>query len=312
MPNWPKPKRASKPDYSGLQPGERRLYLVNTAGGIMPYHGVMESPDAIVDRNWETALDELASTQGARTFTGVEIHCHGFSAEVRLEPYVKMDNVENFGAALARVVQPGCLIEVLACMVSSFPIERIFHLMQYRDPTQVYTRFPLPSEIEVSKADEVALKDPAQMWLGPRWEQALDVFRPFMSSHTYRLRMNRTQTAWMRPAMPPQMSWKAMFEVGDMAEGHLFDMGKNGPRFCKLLAKSSGCIVRAAWIQQAQERGIVDGARMTDFNKYLIGDWEGFVFDYDASGLKAVNWCLKRPVASEKTWLASAVVPYTA
>lgn len=309
---------ASKPNWSGLQPGERRLYLVNTSVDrhgkptIIAYHGVLESPDAIVDKDWTVELARLAAAGGPPVFTGVEIHCHGQPAEIRLVPKVTMDNVEQFGALLARLVKPGSLIEVLACKVSSFPVERILAQLQgYEDrPDRDDERYGPPSvTLDRWWADKDIVAGRSTKWFGPRLRQAIEVFRPFMTSGLYRFRENRQTMRWDRPPTHPKLAWEAMFAVGDEVEGVLFDKGLNGPRFCKLLAKASGCSVRAAWISQAQERDQIDDQWVGPFES-LVGDWEGYVFDYDPSGsLKEVHFALERPVSTQATWVASAIVP---
>ena len=259
-------------------PKQRRLYLVNAKDGIDVYSGIMKSPDAIIDQDWVKALTALADGSPKPFYDGVEIHCHGQPAEALLTPRVTLSNVDQFGQFLRRVVKPNGLIEILACEVARFDLFELAKFIEQSSPADLTLLNPL---IDGYRNNNKALRD---------------------AEHEHRMSRNAYAEAFAA-SPPPDLSWQKAIDLCLQYDGRYPHSKENGPKFCIGLAKASKCMVRAAWYQQAQER------ELAGEKSPLIGNWEGFVFDYTADGLKQVYYNLERPQASRPAYVSSRLVP---
>ena len=327
--------------FPGVGPNERRLYIVNhQVDGINVYSGIDKSPDAIVDQDWAQALPKFIASHPGNPFTGAEIHCHGKSGFLALgaDPNgrvgnVDIRNVKQFGSYLRALLKPGSLIELLACKVVSFPVDHILqanakaserminpnvlgknefyipgdklHRLtdQYGLTHKDGVRWTWAEHLQMAKVENRALAEDQvegralRLLLGSDLRESIALLtfidRKASRSLTY-------EPDAKRRAVPPKVALKTLFGVAEKLSGKVFDADKNGPGFCRALAEASGCIVRAAWISQEQER---DYGTET----HLIGDWESFVFDFDATGVKQVYYYLGRPQANAPTWDRAAI-----
>lgn len=283
-----------------------RLRIVNTQdGGIDIFSG--PASDTIINQDWTKALAKLAPRQSSALFTGAELHCHGREAEILLGPTIDFSNVNMFGSMIGRVLKPGSLIEVLACRVAAFPLDRLYHDLKINDRLCKATHEKDHGEVkscherEVSWQTEEKPRSIRRTMLGQDADLIDQFFEPFaMSVSEGATQWHYRNVAQHRILDKPNLHWKDMFRIADSYEGKYFLKEKNGPRFCTELAEASGCIVRAAWLPQPRERTFRDE---TD----LIGDWESWVFDFDAHGLKEVYVCLVRPRAGSPTWFGCSL-----
>lgn len=268
--------------FPGSKPGERRLYLVNTANGIIVYSGIMTSADAFINREWNIGLPDFLSAIPPATYDAVEIHCHGLPAEIRLKPFVDKNNVAQFGNLLKRVLKPTALIEVLACLVARFDIDRLVKYLEKSNVNAADLETIRPFFEQYTNFNKVRLKKEYDLSRGIRRD-----FYP----------------ASFKAMATPDLAWKTAIDLSIKYEGLYGQKEENGAKFCIELAKASGATVRSSWYSQAQDRTI-EGEKAE-----LIGDWEGFVFDYTGTGLKQVYFNPERPQANRPAYVASNLVP---
>lgn len=188
-------------------------------------------------------LAELAERNGKKKH--LEIHCHGYPAELKLGAYgaVTNHNVKAFGTALKQVLMPGGLIELLACLVASQgDTEKLLaapqvHIQGYREDYHGVIRMRRSRDYYGGR-----LNDPSQRPLyGGGFTERKDPIKD-----------NRN------------VFFVPKFE-------------KDGLKFCLDLAAYSGCTVRAAYIPQAEDGG--DGLFDSP-----VGNWECEVFDFNPNG----------------------------
>ena len=189
-----------------------------------------------------------------------------------------LSNVDQFGQFLRRVVKPNGLIEILACEVARFDLFELTKFLEQSSPADLKS---LNLFIDGYKTNLKA------------WRNA---------EHEHRMSRNAYAEAFAATP-PPDLSWQRVIDLCLQYDGRYPQSEKNGPKFCIALAKASTCTVRAAWHSQAQERELA-GEKTP-----LIGNWEGFVFDYTADGLKQVYYNLERPQAGRPAYLSSRLIP---
>ncbi len=195
----------------------------------------------------EEALKELAELAGRLgKKRRLEIHCHGFPAELKLGAYgaVTNHNVRSFAMALKPALFPGSLIELLCCLVASQGnLDKLLaapqaHIEGYREDYHGVIR----------------LRRTRDYWGGK--PNDIHQFRPLYGNQFTERKdpIKDNRNVFFTPK----------FET-------------DGLKFCLDLAAYSGCIVRAAYIPQAEEGGreVFDSP---------IGNWEAEVFDFHPDG----------------------------
>lgn len=313
---------------TGLKPGENRLYIVEERAGYINVHpAIRTSPGYVHNANWRFRLPRMAQVY-PQAFTGCEVHCHGISATLQLQPRVGTAGFSvpatptEFGEALGPLLKPGSLIELLACEVASIGLKTWLRnaLIDYAHGRQfagfedaILSNYPggqsMRSEIANNLHEALDENPRYRMMLGQDWRNTFETMMTYWKAPSWRLHRAKQEdpVLGIRPYLrvePTEIPWRRLFQLADFwDDANLLD--GNGPRFCTALAKASNCVVRAGWIEQFQERNPIAGHDVKgDFR--FIGDWEGYVFDFDGDGLKAVHYCLERPVSTQ-SWRGVAL-----
>jgi hypothetical protein len=102
-------------------------------------------------------------------------------------------------------------------------------------------------------------------------------------------------------SITPDVAWKQLVDLAVKDENLLVEPNYNGFKFCARFSIASGATVRAAWQPQVQDRRL--RARQ------LIGDWEGFVFDFKDGGLERSYLNLERPQAGKPLFISANLQP---
>lgn len=219
-------------------------------------------------KGWRSAVTELTAMVRRRhegRIVNLEIQSHGKPGAIVAPPHnITNDNVAQFGGMLRAVMAPGGLIEVMACSVASVSdrtfrstveTQKNFHLRYSPDVLDAYFG-GLDKDPVFLRKDDVTLHSSVTRFEGERLA-----------------RVRKTIADWSKLPM---------------------SYSDNGLEFCLTLARTSGAIVRASSLTQAEEYGdIWDGNQinptyttdhfiMRDYDRF--GDWEGPVWDFMPNG----------------------------
>jgi hypothetical protein len=211
-------------------------------------------------KGWRDAVNQLTAKVRKRRegkIVNLEIQSHGHAGTIVVPGgNITNDNVAQFGGMLRAVMANGGLIEVMACNVASFS-----HFT-FRDGTLSYSP-------DVQEAYFGGLeKDPVRMVKQDDGSQVV------------------TRLGWKEAPFAAQRISKL--------RGQLMSYRDNGLEFCLTLARTSGCVVRASSLVQAEEFGdISDGNPLNQSyttNHFIMrnydrfGEWDGPTWDFKPNG----------------------------
>ncbi len=215
-----------------------------------------------------TKLAMLAMTNGKKQ--RLEIHCHGHAGALSLggERSLSNHNVQKFGGALRQAIEPGGLIELLACLVASQEGDGDmisapkYRISGYREDYHGALRLRRTREYDKS------LRLVSRGTVGPNGV----------------VKMGKPELAMARNPLPNYGGRFTQREkpIGDDPNAFFNPaFEKDGLRFCLQLAVHSGCTVRAATCIQTEEGSQWEHTRLANTP---IGNWEFEVFDFNPDG----------------------------
>lgn len=214
-------------------------------------------------KGWRAAVGDLAKLVESRPregkITNLEVQSHGSPGRIvvggKEENDINNDTVATFGAMLRPIMAPGGLIEIMACKVASFS------RATFEDGPIQYSPAIVDGYFGGIETAAVYLdKVDGNAVVIPYQGERLANFKKLIAKC-------RTQRMSSRD---------------------------NGLKFCLTLARTSGAIVRAAMLSQAEEIGDFDDGYFVphwtqthpisrDFDRF--GDWEGPVWDFMPNGV---------------------------
>ncbi len=251
-------------------------FFVNMHNGIHNHYMVNESEFAAEGVNWPVTMAKLADKHCPKGPLGgrLEINSHGWPAQILLQPNVTLRNLEQFAAAVRRLIKPGSAIEILACWIAAFPANAV------EDELAATHRHPpapvLPRPAATSRGLVLAVKPPPPP-------------KPALTGAQIRLLALHAIATGKELLF--SSSYTGTRNVSPATEA--YNDAVNGPLFCSRLAKRTGCFVRAGMVPQAEEG---ENSGNAWFNT-PIGDWEGHILDFSPTGdVKYVGFNVPRPV----------------
>lgn len=256
--------------------GPVRFYLVN-GEGIYPSAYVADSPFAIVEKDWKTALPEMARKYPLRG-EGLEVDCHGAPGTLLLHTEVTFYSLYEFVDRVRGLLRPGGTVEFLACRVASFDalalLKRWKNSYQHGSDTELLDNWTLTRE--------------SYDWGEGRGANG---------------RPNRDYLHHKVPRRLPEdkMDYARIAQMAIATREVRIGEGWNGPLFCSRAAQALCCTVRASMAKQpphmTSDMGVQEFLNTPGYRVKLDGNWQGHVFDFGPSGsVKYVGLNVPRPV----------------